>query len=363
MNEIQKIIEELNTLDGELIPLMAQRDAAARLTELLPRKFSPSDVTTANGLRVWELSGLYFLFSGRVHEALGVFWGLYERMLDAQSSTNRVHKGVPLVWISECYHQLGFPVHAKRYLMLTLCEDAIYGKGSVSTDTGVYFRLVWRQGLSDRELQRYAREIYQAAQTPEGALFPENLLQQIDDNWLIELPSRPEAFAYRVNSRYVRHLLAQLGRGSGKELEHLASYLMSCMPGCRTKTRMRSRSTDYDVVCAMEGIDVDFRSELGRHFVCECKDWNNPADYTTMAKFCRVLDSTKSRFGILFSRAGISGVGKAQNAEGEQLKVFQDRGIVIIALDQSDLERVADGANLVAILRERYEKVRLDIRS
>jgi glutaconate CoA-transferase subunit B len=30
-----------------------------------------------------------------------------------------------------------------------------------------------------------------------------------------------------------------------------------------------------------------------------------------MAKFCRVLDSTKSRFGVLFSSSGISGAGGA----------------------------------------------------
>ena len=63
--------------------------------------------------------------------------------------------------------------------------------------------------------------------------------------------------------------------------------------------RKRSWSTDYDIVCSMEGFEVDFRSELG-YFVCECKDWNQPADFSVMAKFCRVLDSTKSRFGVLF---------------------------------------------------------------
>src|SRR5262245_21935198 len=34
----------------------------------------------------------------------------------------------------------------------------------------------------------------------------------------------------------------------------------------------------------------------------KCKDWSQPADLLTFAKFARVLDSTKSRFGILFSR-------------------------------------------------------------
>ena len=120
-------------------------------------------------------------------------------------------------------------------------------------------------------------------------------------------------------------------------------------------------STDYDIVCSMEGFDVDFRSELGRYFVCECKDWNKPADFTAMAKFCRVLDSVKSKFGIVFSREGISGAGATRYAEREQLKVFQDRGTVIVVIDEEDLKRVADGANFINILRKKYERVRLDL--
>jgi hypothetical protein len=112
----------------------------------------------------------------------------------------------------------------------------------------------------------------------------------------------------------------------------------------------------------MEGPDLDFRSELGRYFVCECKDWSKPADFTTMAKFCRVLDSTKARFGILCSRSGISGRGRSVFAEREQLKVYQDRGIVIVVLDARDLRSVAAGVNLVSLLRERYEGVRLDLK-
>ena len=54
---------------------------------------------------------------------------------------------------------------------------------------------------------------------------------------------------------------------------------------------------------------VDFRSELGRYFICECKNLkDNPADFTDFSKFCQVLDSIKSKFGIIFSPTGISGV-------------------------------------------------------
>jgi hypothetical protein len=111
----------------------------------------------------------------------------------------------------------------------------------------------------------------------------------------------------------------------------------------------------------MEGFDVDFRSELGRYFVCECKDWSDAADFTTMAKFCRVLDSFKAKFGILFSKSGISGQSGSAFAAREQLKIFQDRGIVIVVIDLEDLESVAAGLNFISLLRTRYESVRLDI--
>lgn len=285
-------------------------------------------------------------------------------MLDAQTDAGRIYKGMPLVWISECFSQLDFPVHAKRYLMLTLCEDALAGNGSVSPEnSGVYFRLVWGHGLSDEELRRYARDFFSLAQKMASPpLFPEVLLQDVDDAWLTELPSAKEASSYRVNPCYVQHLLSQLGDGTGHTLELLAEYLMSCMPGCRTRRRQRSGSTDYDLICAMEGSEVDFRSELGRYFVCECKDWNSPADFTVMAKFCRVLNSTKSQFGILFSKHGITGTGSTRFAEREQLKVFQDRGIVIVVLGLADLQMVASGANLTSVLRKQYKSVRLDLR-
>ena len=366
MNQLQQepAIVELRALDPELADTLQRTNSGALLVRRLPEKYSPAQVAMPKGNRAWELAGWLLLETGRVYEALSVFFCLYEQMLDAQAGGDRVHKGMPLVWISECYFRLGFPVHAKRYLMLTLCEDAIQGQGVVPADTtGVYFRLVWRHGLPDPDLQRYAGRTFELAQQdPVLALFPEALLQRLDDSWVTELPSANEAFTYRINPKYVEHLLTGIGDGTGQALESLAAYLMSCMPGCRVRVRQRSPSTDYDVVCAMEGIDVDFRSELGRHFVCECKDWNSPADYTTMAKFCRVLDSTKSKFGILFSSKGITGVGAEKYADLEQLKIFQDRGTVIVVLDLNDLKAVASGVNLIAMIRDRYEKVRLNIR-
>lgn len=371
LNILNELVEKLSPdLYPELLPLLNARGGATSLADKLPKTFSPeSIITTPNSgvsteQRVWELIGGYYLNKGRHHEALPIYAALYNHMLEAQKKlTKRVHKGMPLVWMSDCYKKMGYFILAKRYLMLTLCEDAIWGKGQVSPDeTGVYFRLVWEGGLSDSELNRYVEEIYHVYGTDSvNSVFPEWILQELDQNWMTEIPSPNEAAIYIANSHYIVHLLSLLGEPTGKALERLAEYILSCMPGCRTTKRQRSRSTDYDIICSMEGFEIDFRSEFGRYFVCECKDWRNAANFQTMAKFCRILDSVKSRFGILFSKKGISGIGKSKDAEREQLKVFQDRGMVIVVIDYKDIEYVSKSGNFINLLRTKYETVRLDL--
>ncbi len=365
INEPEWLRELKDKLSSPLVALLERRDGAALLSQELPKTYSPEMVaTTENIQRAWELAGLYYFNQGRKHEALQIFLCMYDHLLSSQEKLGHyVHKGIPLVWISECYAGMNYPVLAKRYLMLTLCEDAIRESGNVSPEnTGIYFRLVWGSGLPDSELKKYAKQIYKLSQdNPKESLFPEWIIQELDQNWMTEFPSPQEAAIYSTNRGYISSMIARLGDKTGKTLERLADYILSCMPGCRTTRRQRSGSTDYDIVCSVEGIEIDFRSELGRYFVCECKDWDVPADFTTMAKFCRVLDSTKSKFGILFSKNGISGEGRIAHAEREQLKVFQDRGMVIVVIDQNDLKDVALGGHFINLLRRKYERVRLDI--
>lgn len=364
-----------NSLAGEVqqkVPRELQdhliaRDGAALLCKRLPEFFKPEQIIEpGDEQRIWELIGLYYFNQDkpRNFEAMNIFLALYNHMLQGQQQLRKqVHKGMPLLWAGECCAMSGYAVLRKRYLMLALCEDAIRGSGYISPEnTGVYFRLVWRLGMNDTLLKRYAEECHQLAKThPKEAWHPEWILQHLDQDWLTEFPTPAEANFYIANAFYVNTLLSRLGDSDGTVLEQLAEYIMLCMPGCRTSRRKRSMSTDYDIVCSMEGFEVDFRSELGRYFVCECKDWTKPADYTAMAKFCRVLDSVKSKFGVLFSRSGISGAGDSRYAEREQLKVFQDRGMVIVTVDEDDLRRVASGENFVNILRRKYERVRLDL--
>ena len=54
--------------------------------------------------RAWELAGVWLMNSGRFFEALVVISALYEHMILYEiSEKRRTHKGMPLVWMSECF--------------------------------------------------------------------------------------------------------------------------------------------------------------------------------------------------------------------------------------------------------------------
>lgn len=367
--DLHSRITALSALLGkpEWPPLLEDRSGSWRLATQLPQAL-PADKVAVDGAperEVWELIAYFYLSSRRWYDAIALYTSLYHHFLEYQAMTRiRVHKGMPLVWLADCYLVISNVPLSKRYLMLTLIEDAIREEGVIDpTGTGSYFRMVWRHGMPDSEFSRYAAQAFSVFNNdPESGLYPEYVLQELDTDWLVEVPSPNDAGIYVANPLYIQHLIGQLGEPTGKTLERLAEYLVSCIPGCRTTRRARGGSTDYDVICSMEGPALDFRADLGRCFICECKDWNAPADFTVFAKFARVLDSIKASFGILFSSEGITGSARHEDAWLDQMKVFHDRGMVIVVVSCADLDLLAKGANFVSMLRRKYEEVRLDLR-
>lgn len=361
--ESWKLIEK--RIPTEMWSLLLDRSGAAKFAAKLPVIFKAQDFgADVEAQKCWVRIGNFYRNINRHHEAFSIYSTLYDQMLSAQLVTEkRLHKGEPLVWMSDCFLAIGFPVLAKRYLMLSLCEDSITETGNISPETtGTYFRLVWRGGLSDRELNELATQIYNLSKKdPQNCLFPEWILQKINRDWMTEIPSTLEANFYFANTVYIKKLLGDLGDKEGKILETLSDYILSCMPGCRTTIRQGTVSSEIDIVCSVEGVEADFRSELGRYFICECKDLDKPVDFTHVAKFCRVLDSVKSKFGILFSPKGISGQRNDKYAANEPQKLFQKDGIVLVVIDEKDLDYVASKGNFIQLLRKKYERVRLDL--
>jgi hypothetical protein len=216
---------------------------------------------------------------------------------------------------------------------------------------------------------------------PEYAYFPEFVLQEVETNkkykldkwfndininineWTSGWPTPRELRTYYINTNYANYLIGKIEEEdkSGKALERLAHYLVSSMPGCRAYWRVKSKQTDYDVVGCFEGAGRDFRTEFGRYFLCECKDWARTVDFSAVAKFAYVLRAAKSGFGIIFSKEGLSGTMRNTDAMRVLVKLYQSDGIVIVGVDLPELRKVANGANFTSLLRKKYEIIRLDL--
>lgn len=363
----------LHALIDKLVPLLAERDGAgkiaAKLQQLIPIDAIVAAAGQPRGAQVlWEWFGHQYPLNKQYSQPEGglqIFTALYMHLLRAQKRTRQwTMKGMPLVRIAECYRVMQQPCTALRFLMLTLIEDAIRGKGEISpNNVGSYFRLVWSGLLPERDFHRYAQEAFARFKRDKlMGLFPEWILQNFDHAWMNQTPSALELTRYNSNPLYIKELMGQLGKTEGHSLERLAEYLLSSIPGCRTYRRQRTHTSDIDVVCAIDGPELDFRANIGRYFACECKDWGSKSlDVSTVKQFSQALQLINARFGILFCPRSVSGIGKNRHAELEQRIVYQHLGIIVVALDRFDLKALAEGASLTSLLRRKYEEVRLNL--
>lgn len=299
----------------------------------------------------------------------------------------------PLTILSVLFWESGYTWLSKFYMMLALCNEAKFQGTPLDKRHDSYNLGLGLHGMAETELQTYGEKAIQIHDQLPDILkpFPEAVLTRLDQDWKTGVPSTAEYGLFYCNGNFIRKLLKQIEyissrraeiekekkekrykpkpddehvttKDQGDYLEFLGRYLMSCMPGTRINTgvvKQDGTETDYDVVCSLDGFQVDFRTELGRYFICECKAYSTTVDFTITAKFSRVLDSVRSKFGIIFSLNGLTGDDNRKNAGAEQLHIYRDRGIIIVSIDKKDMEAVSDGINFINVLRKKYDDIRL----
>ena len=123
-----------SALPPKCASLLDHRDGAFRVVKVLQESVDPSE--TAEGqCQVWDSCARFYAVQGRLHEALLIYRAMYSKLIDMQQILGqRKHKGTPLVRISEIHTFMGHPLLAKRYIMFTLCEDAIATTGKIPID-------------------------------------------------------------------------------------------------------------------------------------------------------------------------------------------------------------------------------------
>lgn len=332
--------------------------------------------TISNGVITWEMTGLMFRNMGRFPEAIAIFNKLYHKMCKAMIDTKKwIHKGMPLVWLSDLNAYLGFRWHREKYLIMTLIEDSIREKGHITPEKGgIYHRLITYRGyshdcfnnISERAYEKYSMDISSKCENVRTfAMFPEYILLEIGDCYSPPPALPSECKEYIINFIFAEKLILLLENHvdkTGEILEIFSAYVLGCIPGFQIRRRKNTKNYHFDGFIRVNGEYNDYRKDLGLYVIVECKDWSKPIGAEEIGYFAHKLSVHDCKAGILFSKEGITGKNNNIPHFGilSILKSYHHLGRIILILDINHFKAVVRGENLADILMKKYEEVRFD---
>ncbi len=163
-----------------------------------------------------------------------------------------------------------------------------------------------------------------------------------------------------------KHILTAQKRG--KLLEKMAGLLFfqgntlfKKAINCRTLTNEIDILVNWSKEALQLNIDRVYEF-MGRSFLCECKNYMGSVDVTYVGKFVSLLNVSKTKFGIIFSKDGISGKNIWKDGKGLVRKIALSQGTYIIDITWDDFQKIYNKqANILGIINDKYEAMKHDI--
>jgi hypothetical protein len=157
---------------------------------------------------------------------------------------------------------------------------------------------------------------------------------------------------FPISRTYLSSLIQHLQRArknaeKGRFLEDLAGYLFLLISGATPQRNVldKARASEYDLVVfnhpvAGNGLSTRF----GSSYLVECKNWNRPVDVAVVGYFLHRMRLTHCRFGVIFSRNGITQRERA-DAYADSLirRSFHEDGSTCIVVTLEDIKALANG--------------------
>lgn len=203
--------------------------------------------------------------------------------------------------------------------------------------------------------------------------FPEDVIRRL----LRDRPLGTELFSHRMlvcEFPLTRPYLAALWDESqeanldtdeqGRRLETVAEYLFSLLPGCVPMINVvdPAFASQHDVVVANHSTSPQFPAELfGSYFMVECKNWNKPIGSPDVGYFLFRLRQAKCKFGVMFSKHGITGAKKEEtNAQALVARSFRGDDVTCVVISEADIKSLIDGerTSVLSLLRTGLEQLR-----
>lgn len=157
------------------------------------------------------------------------------------------------------------------------------------------------------------------------------------------------------------------GTDDDKKWEEFAALLFSAVEGFEPILDVKPGYSSYQFDVVIRNLTPDDFTIpwLGEYFAIECKYYQtNSVGTDDINHFAAKLKYHDFKCGIIFTKTPLSGwKSKSGEYAGKliQTKILNRDGIIIFDLIEKDIEEIINGRNLVEVLIEKYEKVRLEL--
>lgn len=350
-NEVNDFIRQLNDITGKGMP----DDPYISMPDTLFRIFSTN--------------------LGKIHKQYGIFSlkRYYEKCLGIEIDNNeRLHKADILYFIGRYYLDLKNYKEAFYYWILSFLEDILSEFYKTNPDIENSLKLPvyeWIQlefdipNINLIELRKNALALLQSE--IDKILSPEVLKFKLR-NAGHQPPKLIDYQSYHPNIPYRESLYKKITDTNDDKLwEQFVAFLLSSIDGFEPISDVRpgDKSYQFDAIVRNYASHELFVSSLGDYIGVECKffDKTTTVNVEMVNHFAAKLNFHDMRTGILFSNKPISGWEKVGAQYGKLVltKIYNRNGIVIFIIDANDIFGILEGRNLIEILTEKYEQVRL----
>lgn len=154
----------------------------------------------------------------------------------------------------------------------------------------------------------------------------------------------------------------------GKILEEMAGLLFfdgnalfDKVINCKTVTNEIDILVNWTKEALQIGINRSY-DFIGEVFLCECKNYVGSVDVTYVGKFYSLMKASGTKFGIMFSRNGLSGSHIWVHGKGLARKIALRENIYIIDITWEDFKQIYEKkTNIMKIIDDKYVAMKNDI--
>jgi len=311
--------------------------------------------------------------------AIYSFKEFYQKCLKLESINNfKIHKADTLHWIARFYLQLKEMENSFRYSILCFLDDVISEKLETknskdeilignSLDVPICHLLQFYFQVPQVNIENLKRTAMEILSNNLDILDPEKLVFAMRKKGH-QIPRHTDYKYY--NPSYV-HLEKEYetvrGTDDDKKWEEFAALLFSAVEGFEPILDVKPGYSSYQFDVVIRNLTPDDFTIpwLGEYFAIECKYYQtNSVGTDDINHFAAKLKYHDFKCGIIFTKTPLSGwKSKSGEYAGKliQTKILNRDGIIIFDLIEKDIEEIINGRNLVEVLIEKYEKVRLEL--